>query len=139
MFRVSRYYYNWKGFRSELVFTNVLALTEVMWCSGSVGLILWLIVLLCFGVIHCQQDGGKYHGLVEDCCCDYETVDRINKEALHPMLQQIVKHPFFRYFKVLSYYCFAFSCYDPTVDSYSHTCLIILFVVYMNYFVLSML
>ncbi|KAK6154848.1 hypothetical protein DH2020_009096 [Rehmannia glutinosa] len=49
---------------------------------------------------YCSQEGLKYHGMVEDCCCDYETVDRINVEVLHPLLQQIVKYPFFRYFKV---------------------------------------
>ncbi|XP_077249558.1 endoplasmic reticulum oxidoreductin-1-like [Tasmannia lanceolata] len=39
-------------------------------------------------------------GIVEDCCCDYETVDTLNKEVLHTILQQLVKTPFFRYFKV---------------------------------------
>ena len=42
----------------------------------------------------------KYTGIVEDCCCDYETVDTINEEVLHPILQELVKLPFFRYFKV---------------------------------------
>ncbi|XP_050234205.1 endoplasmic reticulum oxidoreductin-1-like [Mercurialis annua] len=42
----------------------------------------------------------KYSGMVEDCCCDYETVDRLNKEVLNPSLQELVKTPFFRYFKV---------------------------------------
>ncbi|CAN6286930.1 unnamed protein product [Urochloa humidicola] len=42
----------------------------------------------------------KYTGMVEDCCCDYETVDSINDEVLHPILQDLVKLPFFRYFKV---------------------------------------
>ncbi|CAL5013577.1 unnamed protein product [Urochloa decumbens] len=42
----------------------------------------------------------KYTGMVEDCCCDYETVDSINEEVLHPILQDLVKLPFFRYFKV---------------------------------------
>jgi len=42
----------------------------------------------------------KYTGMVEDCCCDYETVDSINEEVLHPTLQELVKLPFFRYFKV---------------------------------------
>lgn len=43
---------------------------------------------------------AKYTGMVEDCCCDYETVDRLNEEVLHPSLQELVKTPFFRYFKV---------------------------------------
>ncbi|KAF8776233.1 hypothetical protein HU200_003728 [Digitaria exilis] len=42
----------------------------------------------------------KYTGMVEDCCCEYETVDSINEEVLHPILQELVKLPFFRYFKV---------------------------------------
>ncbi|KAL6636960.1 hypothetical protein ACP70R_024532 [Stipagrostis hirtigluma subsp. patula] len=41
----------------------------------------------------------KYTGMVEDCCCDYETVDAINEEVLHPILQELVRLPFFRYFK----------------------------------------
>lgn len=49
---------------------------------------------------YCSQGDHKYHGLVEDCCCEYETVDQINVEVLYPLLQQIVKRPFFRYFKV---------------------------------------
>ncbi|XP_062015926.1 endoplasmic reticulum oxidoreductin-1-like isoform X2 [Rosa rugosa] len=47
----------------------------------------------------CPQDSKKYSGIVEDCCCDYETVDSVNAEVLHPLLQEIVKTPFFRYFK----------------------------------------
>ncbi|XP_048335600.2 endoplasmic reticulum oxidoreductin-1 isoform X1 [Ziziphus jujuba] len=49
---------------------------------------------------HCAQDTQKYSGVVEDCCCDYETVDRLNEEVLYPSLQELVKTPFFRYFKV---------------------------------------
>ncbi|XP_051178508.1 endoplasmic reticulum oxidoreductin-2 isoform X1 [Lolium perenne] len=41
----------------------------------------------------------KYTGMVEDCCCDYETVDAINEEVLNPILQDLVALPFFRYFK----------------------------------------
>ncbi|XP_051114939.1 endoplasmic reticulum oxidoreductin-1-like isoform X1 [Andrographis paniculata] len=48
----------------------------------------------------CSQDSRKYTGIVEDCCCDYETVDSINGAVLHPLLQELVKTPFFRYFKV---------------------------------------
>lgn len=46
------------------------------------------------------QDSGKYKGMIEDCCCDYETVDSVNGEVLHPLLQELVTTPFFRYFKV---------------------------------------
>ncbi|XP_077252258.1 endoplasmic reticulum oxidoreductin-1-like [Tasmannia lanceolata] len=49
----------------------------------------------------CQcSDSRKYTGIVEDCCCDYETVDNLDKEVLHPILQELVTTPFFRYFKV---------------------------------------
>ncbi|XP_073026908.1 endoplasmic reticulum oxidoreductin-1-like isoform X1 [Primulina eburnea] len=48
----------------------------------------------------CSQDSRKYTGIVEDCCCDYETVDAMNVAVLHPLLQELVKTPFFRYFKV---------------------------------------
>ncbi|KAK8580523.1 hypothetical protein V6N13_143604 [Hibiscus sabdariffa] len=48
---------------------------------------------------HCPQE-HRYSGIVEDCCCDYETVDHLNEEVLHPLLQELVKTPFFRYFKV---------------------------------------
>ncbi|XP_028119101.1 endoplasmic reticulum oxidoreductin-1-like isoform X2 [Camellia sinensis] len=48
----------------------------------------------------CSKDSRKYTGMVEDCCCDYETVDSINAEVLHPLLQELVTTPFFRYFKV---------------------------------------
>lgn len=57
-----------------------------------------------FGAIdracHCARGTQKYSGMVEDCCCDYETVDRLNEEVLNPFLQELVKTPFFRYFKV---------------------------------------
>ncbi|KAL5974990.1 Endoplasmic reticulum oxidoreductin-1 [Asimina triloba] len=46
------------------------------------------------------SDSRKYTGIVEDCCCDYETVDTINEAVLHPILQELVTTPFFRYFKV---------------------------------------
>ncbi|XP_072991315.1 endoplasmic reticulum oxidoreductin-1-like [Typha latifolia] len=49
----------------------------------------------------CQcPDTRRYTGMVEDCCCDYETADSINDEVLHPILQELVTTPFFRYFKV---------------------------------------
>ncbi|ONI12116.1 hypothetical protein PRUPE_4G145500 [Prunus persica] len=48
---------------------------------------------------HCPQDSKGYTGIVEDCCCDYETVDSVNAEVLHPLLQEIVKTLFFIYFK----------------------------------------
>lgn len=47
------------------------------------------------------QESRKYTGVVEDCCCNYETVDGLNKEVLYPILQDLVTTPFFRYFKVI--------------------------------------
>ncbi|GER29127.1 endoplasmic oxidoreductin 1 family protein, partial [Striga asiatica] len=47
-----------------------------------------------------SDDSRKYTGIVEDCCCDYETVDSLNGAVLYPLLQDLVKTPFFRYFKV---------------------------------------
>lgn len=49
---------------------------------------------------HCAQEKDKHSGVVEDCCCDYETVNQLNEQVLHPSLQELVKTPFFRYFKV---------------------------------------
>ncbi|KAK6934789.1 Endoplasmic reticulum oxidoreductin 1 [Dillenia turbinata] len=48
----------------------------------------------------CSQDTNKFTGIVEGCCCDYETVDSLNGKVLHPLLQELVTTPFFRYFKV---------------------------------------
>ncbi|MFS8019884.1 putative endoplasmic reticulum oxidoreductin 1, ERO1-like superfamily [Helianthus anomalus] len=48
----------------------------------------------------CSQDSLKYTGIVEDCCCDYETVDSLNGDVLHPLLQELVKTSFFRYIKI---------------------------------------
>ncbi|KAK1439712.1 hypothetical protein QVD17_05532 [Tagetes erecta] len=48
----------------------------------------------------CSEDNCEYTGIVEECCCDYETINDINEGVLHPLLQELVKTPFFRYFKV---------------------------------------
>ncbi|KAG5515860.1 hypothetical protein RHGRI_036789 [Rhododendron griersonianum] len=48
----------------------------------------------------CAPGTHTQSGIVEDCCCDYETVDHLNEEVLDPLLQELVKTPFFRYFKV---------------------------------------
>ncbi|KAG2313180.1 hypothetical protein Bca52824_024737 [Brassica carinata] len=50
---------------------------------------------------NCSLQGtGKYKGMVDDCCCDYETLDNLNTEFLYPLLQDLVTTLFFRYFKV---------------------------------------
>ncbi|KAK3000632.1 hypothetical protein RJ639_020759 [Escallonia herrerae] len=46
------------------------------------------------------QESRRYTGIVEDCCCEYETVDSLNGAVLNPLLQELVTTPFFRYFKV---------------------------------------
>lgn len=52
-------------------------------------------------ICNCRKaEKQKYIGMVEDCCCDYETVNKLNTEVLHPLLQDLVKTPFYRYFKV---------------------------------------
>ncbi|XP_057853005.2 endoplasmic reticulum oxidoreductin-1 [Cryptomeria japonica] len=47
----------------------------------------------------CLESPHKLSGIVEDCCCDYKTVDTLNNQVLHPLLQDLVRTPFFRYFK----------------------------------------
>ncbi|XP_024376321.1 endoplasmic reticulum oxidoreductin-1 [Physcomitrium patens] len=47
----------------------------------------------------CERN-QQFQGVVKDCCCDYGTVDLLNKEVLHPLLQELVRTPFFRYYKV---------------------------------------
>ena len=38
-------------------------------------------------------------GKPEECCCDVETVDQINKE-IHPVVAELVKKNFFKFFRV---------------------------------------
>ncbi|XP_078441795.1 endoplasmic reticulum oxidoreductin-1-like isoform X1 [Wolffia australiana] len=59
------------------------------------------VSLIGSGVVSCPcKSSRQYTGVVEDCCCEYETVDSLNKEVLHRILQKLVATPFFRYFKV---------------------------------------
>ncbi|KAK9916428.1 hypothetical protein WJX75_002458 [Coccomyxa subellipsoidea] len=51
------------------------------------------------GVGTCQLSGT-----VRDCSCEYAAVERVNREAVLPVLRDLVRQPFFRYFKV-SLYC----------------------------------
>lgn len=41
---------------------------------------------------------------VTGCGCDYASVERVNKDHLHPTLSRLVRTPFFKYFKV-NLYC----------------------------------
>ncbi|CAK9151809.1 unnamed protein product [Ilex paraguariensis] len=74
------------------------------WAAIGCVLALLLAIALTSRASHkscrCAQDSRKYTGIVEDCCCDYETVDSLNRAVLHPLLQELVATPFFRYFKV---------------------------------------
>ncbi|CAI7856183.1 unnamed protein product [Closterium sp. NIES-53] len=53
-----------------------------------------------------QPDSGctcqlrRLSGVVDDCCCEYETVDELNSHVLQPLLTQLVNTTFFKYFKV---------------------------------------
>lgn len=51
------------------------------------------------------QDSSELSGIIEDSCCDYETVNSINAAVLNPILQQLVTTSFFRYFKVFFQLC----------------------------------
>ncbi|CAA0808737.1 Endoplasmic reticulum oxidoreductin-1 [Striga hermonthica] len=78
------------------------------WKWAKLGAVLVAVVAIAMTSRHaqnqtscsCSQDSRKYTGIVEDCCCDYETVDSLNGAVLYPLLQDLVKTPFFRYFKV---------------------------------------
>ncbi|KAK3015270.1 hypothetical protein RJ639_005690 [Escallonia herrerae] len=43
-----------------------------------------------------KAESRRYTGIVEDCCCEYETVDSLNGAVLNPLLQELVTTPFFR-------------------------------------------
>lgn len=63
----------------------------------------------------------EIQGVVEDCCCDYATMDALNQEFLHGILQKIMNIRFFCYFKVLCTlitisFVYLFQCYNMCVD-----------------------
>lgn len=47
----------------------------------------------------CSCPALPLHGIIQDCCCDYATVDSLNLHILHPLLHRLSQTPFFRYFK----------------------------------------
>ena len=47
-----------------------------------------------------QSQYPKLTGVVDDCCCDSETVEALKFDVLNPALNVLVTKPFFRYFKV---------------------------------------
>ena len=46
--------------------------------------------------IHCLQLTGQ----VDECCCDVESVDTLNKNRIYPIISSVVKQTFFKFFKV---------------------------------------
>eukprot|EP00894_Picocystis_sp_ML_P001498 jgi/Pico_ML_1/52015/g2793.t1 len=46
------------------------------------------------------DNGLGLEGNISDCCCDYATVNKLNRDVLNPLLSLIVKQPYFKYFKV---------------------------------------
>ncbi|GJP74028.1 hypothetical protein CLOP_g4679 [Closterium sp. NIES-67] len=47
----------------------------------------------------CTCQVKRLSGVVDDCCCEYETVDELNTQVLQPLLTQLVNTTFFKYFK----------------------------------------
>ena len=37
---------------------------------------------------------------MDDCCCDVESVDTLNKDKIYPTISSVVKQTFFKFFKV---------------------------------------
>ncbi|KXJ30043.1 ERO1-like protein alpha [Exaiptasia diaphana] len=56
--------------------------------------LLWSRVLALGDQCFCQLTGK-----IEECCCDVETVDKINKD-IYPLISQIVKRNYFKFFRV---------------------------------------
>jgi hypothetical protein len=46
----------------------------------------------------------RLEGSIDDCMCDVEAVQEINKRHFYPLLSEIVKTNFFKYFKVFKYF-----------------------------------
>jgi hypothetical protein len=55
-----------------------------------------LRLLGCLSYVQATTHGDT----VSDCCCDYQTVNALNGDILHPLLADLVRKPFFSYFKV---------------------------------------
>eukprot|EP00887_Chlorella_sp_A99_P007988 scaffold12.g7988.t1 len=56
------------------------------------------------GDIPGQEAACNLDGPVIDCCCTYAAVEHVNRDEVKPILDELVKTPFFRYFKV-DLYC----------------------------------
>lgn len=42
----------------------------------------------------------QLQGRVEECCCDVETVDRLNHDRIYPVLSRLLTRPFFNFYQV---------------------------------------
>lgn len=42
----------------------------------------------------------QLQGRVEECCCDVETVDRLNQDRIFPVLSKLLTRPFFKFYQV---------------------------------------
>ncbi|PRW61602.1 endoplasmic reticulum oxidoreductin 1 [Chlorella sorokiniana] len=51
-----------------------------------------------------EEAACNLEGNVTDCCCTYAAVERVNRDTVKPLIDELVKTPFFRYFKV-DLYC----------------------------------
>lgn len=60
----------------------------------------------CGEVAQAVEEGAacQLSGTITDSCCSYAAVERVNRDELSPILDHLVKTPFFRYFKV-DLYC----------------------------------
>eukprot|EP00253_Pinus_taeda_P019913 PITA_19913 len=89
----NRYRFKWKSW-AFVALIGILAIAVAASSSSGRGTV---ISLFGFSNKLCSCGSqNKLTGLVEDCCCDYETVDTLNNEVLHPSLKEAVKTPFFR-------------------------------------------
>ena len=46
-----------------------------------------------------QKAACQLDGVVPHCCCSYAAVERLNLNSMRSILQELVRTPFFRYFK----------------------------------------
>lgn len=42
----------------------------------------------------------QLQGRVEECCCDVDTVDRLNQDRIYPVLSKLLTRPFFNFYQV---------------------------------------
>ncbi|XP_073248895.1 ERO1-like protein beta [Porites lutea] len=61
----------------------------------------WLLYFVEPGLFDSSTEGCfcELSGKPEECCCDVETVDQINRE-IHPVISELVKKNFFKFFRV---------------------------------------